>query len=81
VRVKRFQTFHYYSVDVAGAGMTDYVAKITRFAAEGVIGEMDGVYSAWATIGDGTLAIFTAEVSISVPVMRAGCRIPRNCLR
>jgi adenylate cyclase len=26
-------------------GMTDYVAIITRFAAEGVIGEMDGVYS------------------------------------
>jgi adenylate cyclase len=30
-------------------GMTDYVAIITRFAAEGVIGEMDGVYSSWAT--------------------------------
>src|SRR6516165_9051412 len=30
-------------------GTTDYVAIITRFAAEGVIGEMDGVYSAWAT--------------------------------
>ena len=29
--------------------MTDYVAIITRFAAEGVIGEMDGVYSSWAT--------------------------------
>ena len=34
-------------------GMTDYVAIITRFAAEGVIGEMDGVYSAWATRGPG----------------------------
>src|SRR5215469_12419549 len=34
-------------------GMTDYVAIITRFAAEGVIGEMDGVYSAWATRGTG----------------------------
>jgi adenylate cyclase len=31
------------------AGMTDYVAIITRFAPEGVIGEMDGVYSSWAT--------------------------------
>ena len=31
--------------------MTDYVAIITRFAAEGIIGEMDGVYSAWATRG------------------------------
>ena len=30
-------------------GMTDYVAIITRFATEGVLGEMDGVYSAWAT--------------------------------
>jgi hypothetical protein len=27
------------------AGMTDYVAIINRFAAEGVIGEMDAVYS------------------------------------
>jgi len=31
------------------AGMTDYVAIITRFAAAGVIGEMDGVYTAWGT--------------------------------
>jgi adenylate cyclase len=31
------------------AGMTDYVALITRFAPEGVIGEMDGVYSSFAT--------------------------------
>jgi adenylate cyclase len=31
------------------AGMTDYVAIITRFAAEGIIGEMDAVYSSWAT--------------------------------
>jgi adenylate cyclase len=30
-------------------GMTDYVALIHRFAAEGVIGEMDCVYSSWAT--------------------------------
>ena len=31
------------------AGLTDYVANITRFAAEGVIGEMDAMYSSWAT--------------------------------
>jgi adenylate cyclase len=31
------------------AGMTDYIAIISRFAAEGIIGEMDGVYSSWAT--------------------------------
>src|SRR5436305_48550 len=30
-------------------GMTDYLALITRFAADGVIGEMDCVYSSWAT--------------------------------
>jgi len=35
--------------DFLAAGMTDYVAIISRFAAEGVIGEMDGVYASWAT--------------------------------
>ena len=35
--------------DWFAAGMTDYVAIITRFAAEGVIGEMDAVYSSWTT--------------------------------
>jgi adenylate cyclase len=33
----------------AAAGLTDYVAIINRFAADGTIGEMDCVYSAWAT--------------------------------
>jgi adenylate cyclase len=31
------------------AGVTDYVAILTRFAPEGVIGEMDAVYSSWGT--------------------------------
>ena len=35
------------------AGMTDYVAIITRFAADGVIGDMDGVYSSWGTRAPG----------------------------
>ena len=44
------------------AGITDYVAIITRFAAEGIIGEMDGVYSSWATrapdgFTDGQIAV------------------------
>jgi adenylate cyclase len=39
--------------DVLAAGMTDYVAIITRFAAEGIIGEMDGVYSSWSTRAPG----------------------------
>jgi adenylate cyclase len=30
-------------------GMTDYLAMVHRFADEGVIGEMDCVYSSWAT--------------------------------
>ena len=30
-------------------GMVDYVALIHRFAADGVIGEMDCIYSSWAT--------------------------------
>jgi adenylate cyclase len=30
-------------------GMTDYLAQITRFAAPGVIGEMDCAYSFWVT--------------------------------
>ena len=41
-------------------GMTDYLALVHRFAAEGVIGEMDCVYSSWATnspkgFGDGAV--------------------------
>jgi adenylate cyclase len=35
--------------EIRGFGMTDYVAIINRFAADGVIGEMDCVYSSWAT--------------------------------
>jgi adenylate cyclase len=35
--------------DLFTAGMTDYVAIISRFAVEGTVGEMDGVYSSWAT--------------------------------
>jgi adenylate cyclase len=31
------------------AGMTDYVAIITAFGGEGTLGEMDAVYSSWAT--------------------------------
>lgn len=35
--------------DYRAAGMTDYVAIINRFAPEGVIGEMDCIYSSWVT--------------------------------
>jgi adenylate cyclase len=36
-------------VQARDAGMTDYLALVHRFAAEGVIGDMDCVYSAWAS--------------------------------
>src|SRR5215467_10685353 len=39
--------------DLLAAGMTDYVAIISRFAADGVIGEMDAVYSSWTTSAPG----------------------------
>jgi len=35
--------------DLRAAGMTEYVAMANRFAAEGIIGDMDCVYSSWAT--------------------------------
>ena len=42
--------------DLFAAGMTDYVAIISRFAVEGTVGEMDGVYSSWATRTPGGFA-------------------------
>jgi adenylate cyclase len=42
--------------DLLAAGMTDYVAIITRFGPEGAIGEMDGVYSSWTTRAPGGFA-------------------------
>ena len=47
--------------EMRAAGMTDYVAIINRFAAEGTIGDMDCVYSSWTTaqpdgFGDGHIA-------------------------
>ena len=56
--------------DLLAAGMTDYVAIISRFAAEGVIGEMDGVYSSWATrapdgFSDGHIAALRAYRAVS----------------
>jgi adenylate cyclase len=35
--------------DMRAAGMTDYVAVINRFSSDRVIGDMDAVYSSWAT--------------------------------
>jgi adenylate cyclase len=35
--------------DLRAAGMTEYVAMVTRFAGERMIGDMDCVYSSWVT--------------------------------
>jgi adenylate cyclase len=35
--------------DLKAEAITDYIAMANRFAAEGVVGEMDCVYSSWAT--------------------------------
>ena len=35
--------------EILAQGMTDYICAVNRFAPEGVIGEMDCVYSAWTT--------------------------------
>lgn len=37
--------------ELAARGQTDYVALIHRFAADGIIGEMDCIYSSWLTDG------------------------------
>ena len=58
--------------DWLAAGMTDYVAIITRFAAEGIIGEMDGVYSSWATGGP------TGSTTAKSPRLNASCRTSRS---
>jgi adenylate cyclase len=35
--------------ELIDAGMTDYLAMVNRFATEAIIGDMDGIYSSWAT--------------------------------
>jgi adenylate cyclase len=39
--------------ELAGEGMTDYAALVSRIAAEGVIGKMDCIYSSWVTDAPG----------------------------
>src|SRR5260370_35217317 len=56
--------------NLVAAGMTDYVAIISRFAPEGVIGEMDGVYSSWATrVPDGFSAVQIAALQRLAPFL------------
>jgi adenylate cyclase len=39
--------------DLRAEGITDYLAITNRFAAEGIVGDMDCVYSSWATDAPG----------------------------
>jgi len=56
--------------DFLTAGMTDYVAIICRFAADGIIGEMDGVYSSWTTAAaDGFNETQIAALKRTVPYL------------
>jgi len=62
--------------DYRAAGMTDYVAIINRFAPEGIIGEMDCVYSSWVTaradgFADAHIAALTRVVSTLALAVKA----------
>ena len=64
--------------DMLAAGMTDYVAIITRFAAEGTIGDMDGVYSHGRP---GLPTASTTRKSRCFSVLRRISRSPSNRYR
>src|SRR6266536_4980755 len=56
--------------DYRAASMTEYVAIINRFAPEGIIGEMDCVYSSWVTArGDGFADAHIATLTRVVPTL------------
>lgn len=56
--------------DYRAAGMTDYVAIINRFAPEGIIGEMDCIYSSWVTASaDGFADAHIAALTRVVPTL------------
>ena len=71
--------------DLRVEGQTDYLAFVHRFAEGAVIGEMDGVYSSWATdapggFTDGQIEMLTALVpSLALAVKSAAlARIART---
>jgi len=56
--------------DYRAAGMTDYLAIISRFAPEGVIGEMECIYSSWASgHADGFADAHIAALKRVVPTL------------
>jgi adenylate cyclase len=48
---ERTDTEFEFLAEIRAAGMTDYLALINRFAADGIIGDMDCVYSYWIAGG------------------------------
>jgi hypothetical protein len=64
--------------DLLAAGMTDYAAIITRFGADGIIGEMDGEYSSWTT---GSPVDSTMAKSTPFSASRHTSRLPSNRYR
>jgi adenylate cyclase len=48
---ERTDTEFDFLAEIRAAGMTDYLALINRFAADGIIGDMDCVYSYWIAGG------------------------------
>jgi adenylate cyclase len=56
--------------DMRAAGITDYLAMNNRFAADGAIGEMDCIWSSWATdVPDGFSAAAVAALRRLVPFL------------
>lgn len=56
--------------DYRAAGMTDYLAIISRFAPEGVIGEMECIYSSWTSAhADGFADAQIAALKRVVPTL------------
>jgi adenylate cyclase len=56
--------------DYRAAGMTDYLAIISRFAPEGVIGEMECIYSSWTSAhADGFTDAQIAALKRVVPTL------------
>lgn len=56
--------------DLREAGMTDYLVLVNRFAAEGIIGELDCIYSSWASDApDGFTEEATQRIERLVPIL------------
>ena len=57
------------SIADLASGATDYVAMVHRFKVQGIIGEMDCVYSSWATNRSDGFATSTSPTSRLVPLL------------